>query len=470
MAIHTVPSATRPSAFWLAALLVDGCTAYQPKPVDMAAVASARATRTLDTAAISAQLAVLAPEARWDGKDWDRLTLFAAVMTSNPDIAAARAAITSAEGARRAAGARPGSTLTLTGEYAGEAPEASPWLFGGALDIPIDSGGRRTSRLTVADLGIVAARYDYAGAIWTVRMALRRALTDRLLATRRLAVSDALVAFRQRQFAVVNRRVGAGSASRADLERVRVDAADASWRQSDATAAIIAADAELAAALGVPARDVAGLALRWDGFDTPAAQPVAEVAQRQAALVGRADVLKALTLYDQTDANLRGEIARQYPAISIGPGYTWERGLVKIPFNMALILPPLDGNRGAIAAAEAKRAEAGATIEALVAGASNAIDQAFAESRQARVQLAQVRSGELPAAQRLAVQADRELAAGATDRSEWAAAQAGAGLARLSELDALAAVHAADSRLETALRRPVEGPELALGQGLEVVK
>lgn len=470
MAIHIVRSATRPPTVWLIALIAGGCTAYQPKPVDMAAVVSARATRTLDPAAISARLAVLAPESRWDGKDWDRLTLFAAMMTGNPDIAAARAAITSAEGARSAAGARPGPTLTLTGEYAGKAPEASPWLFGGALDIPIDAGGRRMSRLTVADLGVVAARYDYAEAIWTARMALRRALADRLLAGRRLAASDGLVALRQRQFAVVNRRVAAGSASRAELERVRADAADASRRQGDATAAIIAADAGLAAALGVPARDVAGLMLRWDGFDAPAAQPVADAAQRQAALVGRADVLKALTLYDQAEANLRGEIARQYPAISVGPGYTWERGLVKIPFNLALVLPPLDGNRGAIAAAEAKRAEAGATIEALVAGASNAIDQAFAESRQARVQLAQVRSGELPAAQRLAVQADRELAAGAIDRGEWAAAQAGAGLARLSELDALAAVHAADSRLETALRRPVEGPELALRRGLKVVK
>lgn len=416
------------------------------------------------------RLAAVAPAANWNGRDWDRLALFAAMLDGNADIAGARAAIASAEGARRAAGARPGPTLTLTGEYAGKAPEASPWLFGGTLDFPIDAGGRRSGRLAVADLAIVAAQYDYAEAIWTTRMTLRQALADRLLADRRLAADTALVNLRQRQFAVVDRRVAAGSASRAELERVRADAADAIRRQGDARAAVIIADAGIAAALGVPVREVAGRSLRWDGFDTPAPQPVADEAERLTALTGRADVLKAAVIYDQAEADLRGEIARQYPAISIGPGYTWERGLVKIPVNLALVLPPLDGNSGAIAAAEARRAEAGARVEAIVATATAAIGLALAETRQARAQLAQIRRAELPAALRLAVQADRELEAGMIDRGEWAAAQAGTGLARLSELDALAAVHAADARLEAALRRPVEGPELAIRSSLAAVR
>ena len=443
-------------------LLLSGCIAYHPHPVEPAALASARMTQRLDAASVTAGMATIAPEARWNGQDWDRLALFVAMLAGNADIAAARAAVASARGARLAAGARPGPTLTLTGEYAGKAPEASPWLFGGALDVPIDAGGRRSSRLAFADLGIVAAQYDYAEVVWSTRMALRQALTDRLLAARRLAASDTLVGLRQRQFVVVERRVAAGSASRAELERVRADTADAARRQGEARAAIIAADAGIAAALGVPVTEVAGRPWRWDGFEAPAPQPAIDAMGRQAALIGRADVLKAATLYDQAEANLRGEIARQYPAISIGPGYTWERGLVKIPVNLALVLPPLDGNRGAIAAAEARRAEAGTGVEATVAGAGATIDLALAETVQTRRQLAQVRSVEMAAAARLAVQADRELASGVIDRGEWAAAQAGTVLARLSELDALAAVHAADARLEAALRRPVDGPELAI--------
>ena len=105
-------------------------------------------------------------------------------------------------------------------------------------------------------------------------------------------------------------------------------------------------------------------------------------------------------------------------------------------------------------------------LEARVAAAQAAIDGALAATVLSRVALAKVRQGEIPAALRLARQAENELRGGAIDRSEWAAAQAGARLARLSELDALAAVHAADAALEEALRRPVEGPELAIHVGL----
>ena len=447
-----------------------GCTHYVSAPVNPGEVAAARAAARLNPNAVEQRLAALAPGYKAGAAQWDRLALFAAILEGNADIGASRTAIKTAEGARRAAGARPGPTLTLTTEYARNAPEASPWLFGGAIDLPIDAGGRRSSRLTVADLGIAAARYDYAETIWTTRMALRRALADKLVAECRLVTGTRMAAVRQRQFDVVARRVGAGAASRADLERVRADVADAVRRQADARTAIANASAGIAAALGVPPGDLTGRTLIWDGFEAPAPQPVVDAPTRLAALVGRADVLKAVTQHDQAEAELRGEIARQYPAISIGPGYTWERGLVKIPINLALILPPLDGNRGAIAAAEARRGEAGARLEAVVAGAAAAIDQALAATRLSRAALVQVRTLELPAARRLALQADHELAAGVIDRGEWAAAQAGAELARLSELDALAAVHAADAALEAALRRPVEGPEMAIRGGLGVIK
>ena len=447
-----------------------GCTHYVSAPVNPGEVAAARAAARLNPNAVEQRLAALAPGYKAGAAQWDRLALFAAILEGNADIGASRTAIKTAEGARRAAGARPGPTLTLTTEYARNAPEASPWLFGGAIDLPIDAGGRRSSRLTVADLGIAAARYDYAETIWTTRMALRRALADKLVAECRLVAGTRMAAARQRQFDVVARRVGAGAASRADLERVRADVADAVRRQADARTAIANASAGIAAALGVPPGDLTGRTLIWDGFEAPAPQPVVDAPTRLAALVGRADVLKAVTQHDQAEAELRGEIARQYPAISIGPGYTWERGLVKIPINLALILPPLDGNRGAIAAAEARRGEAGARLEAVVAGAAAAIDQALAATRLSRAALVQVRTLELPAARRLALQADHELAAGVIDRGEWAAAQAGAELARLSELDALAAVHAADAALEAALRRPVEGPEMAIRGGLGVIE
>lgn len=461
-----------PRLLFVVAALLSGCVPYKRLPVTPPALVSRRAQARLDLNGLAPVLARLAPNTSPPGAagGWNRLTLFAAMMKNNPDIAAARAAVATAVAARRASRARPGPFLSLSGEYAGSTPDASPWLYGAGLDLPIDSGGRRSSRLAVADLAVIAARYDYAEIVWQVRMALRQALADRLLAEARLGVAEATLAIRQRQFDAMARRVAAGAASRAELERVRADAADALHRKADALAQLAAGNAGLAAALGVPVAEVMHQQFLWEGLADPAGQPDATAAQRDAAIAARADVLRAATAYDQAEADLRGEIARQYPAISIGAGYSWDHGLVRLPFNLGLSLPPLDGNRGAIGAARARRQEAATRLEATVAAAQVAIDSALVATRQARAALARIRQSELPAARRLAAQADNELQAGSIDRSEWAAAQAGALLARISELDAIAAVVTADGQLEAALRRPVDGPELAISNPLEAVQ
>ncbi|MEI6486857.1 MAG: TolC family protein [Sphingomonadales bacterium] len=460
-----------PAAALALCLLLPGCLAAPSAPLAPAAVAAHRAGQSLSREVATPVLARIAPTAAATAMAtygrWDRLALFAFMLANNPDIAAARAAIASAEAARRASRVRPGPFLSLSGEYAGASPDASPWLYGAAIDLPIDSGGRRASRLRLADLTVVAARYDYAETVWTVRGNLRQGLLDRLIGEARRDAAAAILAVRQRQFDAVARRVAAGAASRAELERVRADAADALHRQADALTEITAGNAAIAAALGVPVAEVAGQAFSWDTLAAP--EPIADVgaAARDAAVAARADVLRAATAYDQAEADLRGEIARQYPALSVGAGYSWDHGLVRLPFNLGLTLPPLDGNRSNVRTALARRAEAGTRLEASVAAAQVAIDSAVAASLVARAALDRVRQRELPAAQRLAQQADNELKAGSIDTSEWAAAQAGALLARLSELDALMAVHGADGQLEAALRRPVAGPERAIGPRLE---
>ena len=317
------------------------------------------------------------------------------------------------------------------------------------------------ARIAGADLAVLSAGYDVVEALWNARTELRRGLAERLVAERQVAALSALAEVRDRQYVAMARRVTVGEASRAELERVRADSADVARRLGDAQAGLRAAARTVAVAIGVPAGTVEGLPVEWPGFDAPAPDPGALVTPdlRQAALLSRADVLKAVVAYDQAEQELRGEMAKQFPAINLSPGYTWERGLVKLPFSLGLALPPPDLNRHAIAAAEAKRTEAGKRLEAVVAAAEAAVDAALMETRAARAALVQLRTVELATAAKLAAQADRELAAGAIDRIEWAAAQAGLRQARSAEIDALARVHAADAALENALRRPLEGPE-----------
>lgn len=450
------------TCIFLSATGFAGCATYEPAPLQPTAIARSYQSRTLDAEAVRADVARLAPSAPWTGDSWDRLSLLAASLKSNSTIAEARAHVASLDAAARAAEVGPAMTLTLTAEYAGKATESSPWLYGVTSDLPLDLSARRSSRIDSAHFAALAARYDFAEAVWAARMATSRALADGMLTTREIAIGENLALVRERQIAALERRVAGGEAIRSDLERVRVDAAGDARRAVDAQARKVASDVALAEAVGVSLASIEGTVFNWDGFDAASASTVDVSGQREAALMARADVLGAMAAYDQAESDVRGEVAKQWPEIHVGPGYTWERGLVKLPFTLGLVLPPSDLNRSAIDAAEARRAEAGIHLEAVIARAQSAVDGALIERKAAVAALIRVRDVELPTARRIAASADEELFNGAIDRVDWSAAQVVLLQAELSEVDMLRRVHAAQAALEDALRRPLDGPELLI--------
>lgn len=436
-----------------------GCVRYQPAPVDLGARAQALAAARFDPAAIQAEAHRLAPDAPATGLD--RLTLFAALLTRDPRIAQARAAIASAAANARASRRAVGPTFTLSTEYAHDPSASSPWLLGGAVNLPLDRGQQRQARLDRADLAVLIARDDYAETVWSERMALRRALIDDAIAARQVAAGTAIAALRTRQIAALERQVQAGAIPGAALSPYRTLEAQERRATEDARGRQIAARAAIAGLLAVPIDILADQPLVWREFDTPSADPALAITPslRLQAVTARADVLRALATFDQTDADVRLEIARQYPTISLGPGYTWERGLVKLPLAINLALPSFDRNRAAIRTALARRDEAAAAVDTVLTTAQAEIDAALVERRAAVAALERLRRTELPQLDAAAARAEARLARGQIARADWADAQLAAQTARLNALDLLARVQAADAALENALRRPIEGPE-----------
>jgi len=433
--------------------LTGGCAHYSSVPVDPRGGA---VPLVVDASAVHELATRIAPM-RPASEGWDRIDLLAAGLLANRAILAERAAVISADAAVRAAHTAPAPGLTLTSEYAKAADTSSPWLVGGSLNLPLDIGAPRQVRITSARLAALTARYALADAIWTMRMDIRRALADRLVGLRLQPLLAEEVALRTRRLAGLEHRRAAGEIDRSEVERARAELADAT-RRTDATA-LRAEQAltALAAATGLSRAVLEEHSLAWPGFDGPS--PLSAVPDATQLLIARADVLRAVAAYDNAENGLRGAIAAQSPSVSLQPGYTWERGLVKLPFGLGINLPPLDLNRRNIVAAEAVRAEAGKRLEAVVAAAYNSLQTAAREAAQARAELDRLRQTDLPTAERLAALADSQFRAGAIDRTEQIAAQIGRISAKLAELDALSRVHAADAALEDALRRPLEGPE-----------
>lgn len=436
-----------------------GCTRYEARPVELPALARSQAEGTLDANAVASAKSRIAPGAEADTEP-DRLWMLAAILTYDPKVAAAKAAVTTAEAQAKAERHVMAPVLTLTSEYANDPSTSSPWLVGGAVDLPLDVGRRRTARLRSADVAIAIARYDYAEVVWAERMAARRALIEHFIAQRRIDAAKAMTALSDRQLAAAERRLKSGEASNADVEPIRLMREAAVRDLALAETRLAQADQAIAATIGVPAHVLSDRQWRWQEFDQPEDTAIAKLEHaRIAAITGRADLLKALADYDRADAAYRGEIAKQFPALTLSPGYTWERGLVKLPVSVGLALPALDLNRHAIAAAAQAREEAGKRLENLVSAAGSAIDAALVEQGQAMAALVNLREHDLPVALAMAKRADERLRLGDIDRVEWANAQRSLLDARNREIEALARAQSANASLEDAMRKPLEGPE-----------
>ena len=445
-------------------LIAGGCMHVPPAPVDLPAHVSARVNATLDQPAIAARAAALAPDTQRPGgaggpAGFDRLSLFAAILSDDPRVAAARANVVAAQRDAKLAHKAAMPTLSLASDYTNDPSMPSPWLIGATADVQLDFGARKAGRLRNADLAVIGAGYDLVDAVWTDRIAAMRGLIDVFAGQRQLALGDELVALYDRQLVSLQLRVARGETASLALAQVRVTRAAAARARDDARARIVAGRAAMATVLGLPVSALDDVAFVWPDFDAVPPAPAITPAVKAAALVDRADVLHTMVGYEQAEAALRIELGKQMPSIGLAPGYTWQGGLFHIPFGVNLQAPSFDLNRTAIRAAEAHRAAAGTAIETAIADAQGAIDSAASERAAAEAALARLMREELPQGRLTADRADAQLRLGAIDRADWAVAKATDVAARLSAIDTLARLHLAQLALESALRRPLDGPE-----------
>jgi outer membrane protein TolC len=186
--------------------------------------------------------------------------------------------------------------------------------------------------------------------------------------------------------------------------------------------------------------------------------PESDDGVQRTALLNRLDVRAKLYDYAAADAGVKLEVARQYPSVTLSPGYLWDQG-DNIWSLVATVLVPMAGNKPAIQAAQARREAAARDFVALQGKVISEADAARARYLKARegAEVAR-RVVELQAAR--GKEAKKQFDAGHTDRVELT----------LAHLEALAADHNALAidletqralgKLEDALQLPFAGAPL----------
>ena len=444
-----------------------GCATYEPAPISPARNALALDDRTLDDPRLKEFIrAEFGGDGKADPSVWNLSTLTLAAIYYHPDIAVAHAKLTGAEAGVITAAQRPNPSLSIAGVLNQPAvagaivPGAAAVTVGPMIDFVIETFGKREDRTARAAHLANAARWDLVLAGWQVRSRVRAALLDLWAAEQRLALARRQLKLEDELVGLLEQRFAVGEASSVDVMLARVPRQQITFAISSLEQAQASARAQLATALGVPARALDRVNVSLAAFEHPPAVPANLGAGklRREALTKRADVQASLQEYEAAQSALQLQIANQYPNVTLGPGYNYDYGLNKFLLGPGLDpLPILNQNQGPIAEALAAREQAAANFTALQAQIIGAIDEAAAAYRTA-AQSAATGDKLLADDQSHEDQIASQFHAGQADRVALVTAQVEVATTALSRVDAVVRQRQAIGALEDALQHPLFDP------------
>ena len=442
----------------LAVMLTSGCAVrrYKAAPLEPVQTAAILQARSLDDPHVRTfiETGLGHPVPEWPPRIWDLETLSLAAFYFSPALDAARARTEETQAAVVTAGGRPNPTLSL-------APGIpSPYLFSLDFTIPVETAGKRGHRAQIARSLNEAARFDLANAAWKVRRAVRSALLKYLLASRGLDLSRSEEQVRADELKLLEQRLAVGEIPRPDVDLARILLSQARLGIRNAEGQLAESKAALAASIGIPVAGLGDFEFSWPDLDAPPNVDFLSTKQIQRdAVVNRLDVRRSLAQYAAAEADLQLEIAKQYPDVQIGPGYTYEEGNSFFTVGFSTTLPIFNRNQGPIAEAEARRKEAGATFlekQAQVIADSerslalySAAFKAFAEAEQSLRTLQDARQQAVQTGVR----------AGEEDRLTLDSVRIETLAAERTRLAALSQAQTALGELEDAVQRPLAAGE-----------
>jgi outer membrane protein TolC len=438
------------AALTLSALLLAACAAYHSHPLNPPQSEQQFRTRSLTDPGLIAFL----KRPDWPPSRLQLRDLYSVALYYNPALDIARAHLRTARAAIVTASTRPNPTISIGGGYT-NAPE-SPLVFYFTPSVVLETGGKRALRTLEATKLAEAARVDLDAAAWRVLSRVRAAWLDYAMALRSVDTLNDEIRVRNETVAILEKRLSVGEGASSDVAPARAALIAVQLEARAATTAVDEAAANLAAAIGMvalPPVDTATLP------QSLADLPLSQV--QKAGLLHRADVRGSLLEYAAAELALQLEIAKQRPDIQLSPGYNFDEGHHKITFGPGFEIPVFNRNKGPIAEAEARRAEAEARFNALQATAIGEMETALARYKGARTELNDAERALTGIATTRVAAMQRAVAAGEEDRLSLAGVRVEAAVAARARLDAERRLQGAFGALDDAVQQPLEpGPAL----------
>jgi len=457
-----------PSRFRLSVVIaltgacLSGCAreTYRDKPLDPAATAREYERRTLSSEALRAYFdAQGQPVSPWPPARWDLTTLTLAAVFHHPEIelARARARVSSAE--TRTSRTRQPITFSVRPEYNTRVPEGeTPWGLAVLVGLPLDFGGKRDKRTEQLKRIEEAADLEVGVASWRVRSRLRRHFVDLYGSDRTVRALELEQEERRRLLALMEKRQAAGYASATDVSALRLKVAETDVALKRSAIRREQAFAGVAEAVSVPLEELGRVKLDFSALATPMVPPGREEVSRT-ALLNRIDLRRKLADYAAAEAAVKLEVARQYPDVTLLPGYFWDADERIWSIAFLGLLPPTARTRALIRESEARREVEEKAFLALQTSVIAEADAAAARYRLAWEAQSAARQQIDEAIARRA-RTERQFERGSADRVELVQVRLDTVVIERAAVVAMLEAQQGLSALEDALQRPLDNPDL----------
>lgn len=406
------------------------------------------ATLAASVCATPAQAQTSPPATAQDGLTLEQALELAGA--NAPGIGAADAGVRAAEAQRRVAGLRPNPSVNVevenvvgTGAYSGI--RGAETTVG--MSLPLELGGKRSARIAVADTQTTRARLAVTVARADLRLRVIQTYNAAAAAERRVLVAGDQLRIADEGLRAANVRVRAGRASPLEQQRAEVARINADTALAQAERAVTLARGNLARLVG---RDPGALDLGW--FD----RVMADVGPRLAASPeGTLALATAEAEVATANAQVRLARSQRIPDLTLSAGARRLEATndVAAVFGVSLPIPLFNNGRAGIDTARAQKDQAEALRRVALLDAQQAIADAETDLANAEANARTATGPALAGAQEAARIARIGYREGKFGQLDLLEAERTLAQTRTAAIDALAAYHDAQARLERLTAR-----------------
>jgi len=455
---------TRMVAISLTAVSIASCgfQIYQAKPIEPVQVAARYDAHDPDSKEFHDYLLSQDyPESQLPIQQWGLRELTYSALFFHPQLDVARAQWRAARTAEITAAQRPLPRISTDIEnHSQNDGGVSPWTYGLSIDVPLETGGKRQARIDRATSLTEAARIDIAQKAWEVRSRLAYSLIDYHFSVQQVQILQAELDLRTAIVGMLEKRLEAGMSSSIETSNARLQlqktqqALEAEKGRLPELRALLANNTGLSTPsfekLTLPTPNLQDFSTNSTAIPTALNNEL-----QQATLLNRLDIRAALARYAAAEARLRLEIAKQYPDVTLSPGYSYDQGDRIWSLGISALMTFINKNRGLIAEANALRDVEAAQFEALQASVIGNLSQASARYLAVMNELEKAK--QFQQAQQARIQkTQKQFDAGFADRLELTATRLENLLAQQNILNVAYKAKRATANLEDIMQQPIE--------------